>query len=230
VKDSPSLARTIAIGDIHGCSNALGTIIATLAPEPDDTIVVLGDFIDRGVDTRGVIDQLIKLSSQCRLISIQGNHEQMMLDAMKDRTKLRTWIQYGESTLMSYGADATLESIPIEHLAFVRSTRDYFETASHLFVHATYVPNLPMEEHSTLFLRWESFEPARLSPHYSGKKVIVGHTRQESGEVCDIGFAACIDTGCYRGGWLTAMEVVSGQIWQVNEAGRFRTRAETNSG
>lgn len=218
----PSRARTIAVGDIHGCSRALSTILAAIAPEPDDTIVVLGDFIDRGVDTRGVIDQLIKLSSQCRLISLQGNHEQMMLDAMEDRTKLRTWLHYGEATLMSYGVEATLESISNEHIAFVRSTCDYFETASHIFVHATYVPNLPMEEHSTLFLRWESFEPARLTPHCSGKKVIVGHTRQESGEVCDIGFASCIDTGCYRGGWLTAMEVVTGRIWQANLMGQLR--------
>lgn len=214
-------SRTIAIGDIHGCSRAVDTILAAIGPKDDDTIVVLGDFIDRGIDTKGVIERLVELSTQSHLIVIQGNHEQMLLDAIEDRSKLRRWLQYGESTLMSYGAE-TLESLPEEHIDFIRSTRDYFETPTHIFLHATYVPNLPIDDHSPLFLRWESFEPTRLSPHYSGKKVIVGHTRQEMGEILDLGFAACIDTGCYKGGWLTALDVTSGQIWQANHEGELR--------
>jgi len=214
-------SRTIAIGDIHGCSRAVDTILAAIGPKDDDTIVVLGDFIDRGIDTKGVIERLVELSTQSHLIVIQGNHEQMLLDAIEDRSMLRQWLHYGESTLMSYAAE-TLESLPDDHIDFIRSTRDYFETATHIFLHATYLPNLPIEEHSSLFLRWESFEPALLAPHCSGKKVIVGHTRQKSGEILDLGFAACIDTGCYKGGWLTALDVASGQIWQANHEGELR--------
>ena len=72
----PSPPRTIAIGDIHGCSVALDTIRAAIVPEPEDTIVIMGDFIDRGIDTKGVIERLIELSSGCRLITIQRENRE----------------------------------------------------------------------------------------------------------------------------------------------------------
>src|SRR4051812_9682650 len=70
-------SRTIAIGDIHGCDAALAALVAAIAPQPNDTLVVLGDFVDRGPNTRGVIDQLIELSQRCRLVTLLGNHEEM---------------------------------------------------------------------------------------------------------------------------------------------------------
>ena len=217
--------RTIAIGDIHGCSSALEAILMAIKPQPEHTIVVLGDFIDRGIDTRGVIDRLIQLSSECRLVTIRGNHEEMMLDAIEDRSKLDRWLRWGgEATMMSYGEEESLDLIPEEHVAFIRATRDYFEISSHIFVHASYIPNLPMEEHPSSVLRWEPLDPTRLSRHYSGKKVIVGHTVQKSGEVLDVGYLVCVDTGCYCGGWLTALDVDSGECWQANELGVLRER------
>ncbi len=71
--------RTIAIGDIHGCSIALASLVRLIDPRPDDVIVTLGDYIDRGIDSKGVIDQLIELQRRCRLIPNLGNHEQMMI-------------------------------------------------------------------------------------------------------------------------------------------------------
>lgn len=223
LKEQNLRGRTIAIGDIHGCSNALARILLAIEPKRHDTIVILGDFIDRGTDTNGVIKQLITLHSQCRLIAIQGNHEQMMLDALSDRTKLERWLRYGKSTLDSYGQNSSLDSLPSKHIEFVVSTFDYFESRGHLFVHATYLPEVSVEELSPLFLRWESFNPDCLMPHCSGNTVIAGHTRQESGEILDLGFAVCIDTGCCHNGWLTALDVDNGQIWQTNERGELRT-------
>ena len=215
--------RTIAIGDIHGCSTALASILAAIKPRPDDTVVVLGDFVDNGIDTKGVTDRLIQLSSDCQLATIRGNHEEMMLDAVEVQSQIDRWLRWGgEATLMSYGQDESLDLIPNEHVDFIRATRDYHETDTHIFVHASFIPNLPLNEHPSSVLRWEPLDPTRLSHHYSRRKVIVGHTAQESGEILDLGYLACIDTNCCRGGWLTALHVDSGQCWQTNELGMLR--------
>ena len=68
--------RTIAIGDIHGCSAAFAAILAAIDIQPDDTLITLGDYVDRGIDSKGVLDQLIELESRCHLIPLMGNHEE----------------------------------------------------------------------------------------------------------------------------------------------------------
>lgn len=98
------MPRTIAFGDIHGWSIALGQLLNAIRPTADDTIVTLGDYIDRGFDSRGVIDLLIELQQRCQLIPILGNHEEMMLAAREDRAKLVEWNEFGGiATLDSYG-------------------------------------------------------------------------------------------------------------------------------
>src|ERR671921_455665 len=72
--------RTIAVGDIHGCSSALDAI----RPRNDDVVVTLGDYINRGPDSRGVIDRLIDLGRRCRLVPLLGNHDQMLFEALAD--------------------------------------------------------------------------------------------------------------------------------------------------
>ena len=72
--------RTIAIGDIHGCSAALDALLEAIRPRPEDCIVTLGDYINRGPDSRGVIERLIELKDRCRLVPLLGNHDQMLLD------------------------------------------------------------------------------------------------------------------------------------------------------
>jgi serine/threonine protein phosphatase 1 len=96
--------RTIAIGDIHGCLDALAALIDAIGPGPEDTLITLGDHIDRGPDSRGVLDRLIALSRHCRLVPLQGNHEELLLDALRDITTLRRWLTLGGvETLRSYG-------------------------------------------------------------------------------------------------------------------------------
>ena len=75
--------RTIAIGDIHGCADALYALLEVVDPGRDDLVVTLGDYVDRGPNTRGVINQLIELSRRCEYIALIGNHEAMMLDAIR---------------------------------------------------------------------------------------------------------------------------------------------------
>jgi serine/threonine protein phosphatase 1 len=197
--------RLFAIGDVHGCSTALRTLIEAIDPQPEDTIVTLGDYIDWGPDSRGVIDLLIYVSRRCDLVPLLGNHEEMLLAALDSRSELRYWLEFGgEETLNSYDYDGGKEMIPEDHVRFIRGCRDHHETPTHIFVHANYDHGLPMDRISGTKLRWEHIDIHDQRPHYSGKTVVVGHTPQVSGEVLDLGFLVCIDTDCSRGGWLTA--------------------------
>ncbi len=220
--------RTIAIGDVHGCAPALKALLNRIRPRPDDTIVTLGDYINRGPDSRGVLDRLIALEQECRLVPILGNHDQVLLSALEGEPQAFGDLidMGGKATLASYGAtqltESDLKRIPEAHRAFLRRCRDYYETPTHLFVHAQYNPNLPIDEQFGDTLRWYSLRDRRPGPHASGKRAIVGHTSQKSGEILDLGHIVCIDTFCYGGGWLTALDVETGEIWQVDRLGRLR--------
>jgi len=168
--------RTVAIGDIHGCPDALAALIEVVAPGQDDTLVMLGDYIDRGPNSRGVLELLIPLGGRCKLIPLLGNHEEALLDAVRDTSSLRRWLMLGGAdTLRSYGWSpggprrAVADWIPKAHWEFLAGCRGYYETASHLFVHAGYVPDLTLAEQPGLALRWRVTDAATAVPHCSGK-------------------------------------------------------------
>jgi serine/threonine protein phosphatase 1 len=229
--------RTIAIGDVHGCAVALDSLLRAIAPRPDDVIVTLGDYVNRGPDSRGVLDRLITLERECRLIPILGNHDEMLrglleLARLGHSPSLNSWLEMGgDSTLMSYGArrgsivPGDLARIPAEHFEFLLRCRDYHETASHLFVHAQYDPSLALDEQPPEILRWESLRNITPGPHVSGKRAVFGHTSQKGGEVLNLGHLVCIDTYCYGGGWLTALDVDTDEYWQVDRLGQPRESA-----
>src|SRR4051794_740525 len=217
-----SPARTIAIGDVHGCSAALAVILAAIDPRPDDTVVTLGDYVNRGPDSRGVIETLLRLRSICRLVPLLGNHEEVLLEARRGIEPEYFLAMGGIPTLASYGPGAHVGDIPEDHIAFLESCPTYFETDIHIFTHANYDPVLPMAEQSRETLLWESLRHTIPGPHHSGKTVITGHTSQKDGAILDLGYLKCIDTYCYGGGWLTALDVSSGQIWQANRLGQLR--------
>ncbi len=216
--------RILAIGDIHGCSTAHRALIEAIDPRADDLIVPLGDFIDCGPDSRGVIEQLIALSSRCRVVPLLGNHEEMLLSALESQSERRYWLNLGGwETLRSYTAHGSdLSAIPAEHVAYIRRCRNYFETDTHIFIHANYEPELPLDRHEGGKLRWEHLDVPCLRPHFSGKTVVVGHTPQPDGEVLDLGFLVAIDTDCCRGGWLTAFDVRTGEIIQADQSSKVR--------
>lgn len=212
--------RLFAIGDIHGCSTALRTLIDTIDPRPEDTVVTLGDYVDWGPDSRGVLELLIALSRRCHLIPLLGNHEEMLLAALDQRSELRYWQKFGgKETLNSYRHGAGTEAIPREHIRFLESCGTFHETETHIFSHANYDPGLPMDRISGTKLRWEHLDPDSLRPHCSGKTVVVGHTPQPGGKVLDLGFLLGIDTDCCRGGWLTALDVDRRVAYRANDQG-----------
>ena len=215
--------RLIAIGDIHGCSVALRALIEAIDPGPKDVVVTLGDYVDRGPDSRGVIDELIKLGKRTQLVSLLGNHEEMMLNVIRAGEPHHNWIRFGGvDTLESYGFDGGLDFLPPEHEQFFDSLGDYFATEDYFFVHAAYDARVPLEEQTTEMLRWYHLTTGMPMSHFSGKTAVVGHTANRDGEVFDAGHLLCIDTYCYGGGWLTAVDLKTRTYWQASEEGVIR--------
>jgi len=216
--------RTLAIGDIHGCNAALLTLLNRVRPAAGDKIIFVGDYIDRGPTSRQVIETLLELRKACSPIFLRGNHEVMILDAREDSLKENLWQSYGGlETLFSYGANYRQDwasMIPVSHWEFFETTAKYHETDTHIFVHACLDPDLDMKAQPDWLLYWEFFEGLR--PHYSGKRIICGHTPQHSGEIKNAGFAVCIDTRPAAGGWLSCLDVSAGKFWQAKENGETR--------
>ncbi len=212
--------RTITIGDIHGCSKALDRLIGEIKPREYDRLIFLGDYVDRGPDSKGVIERLLDLRKRCNTICLLGNHE-IIFRSVVAGFPVESWLAIGGlQTLASYGG--ALKNVPLDHIEFLCGLRPYFETDQALFIHANYDPNLPLSEQSEQKLFWEHLGASIPGPHYSGKHVYLGHTPRTCGEVGHFGHLTCVDTFCVGGGWLTAIEVESGEIWQVSQKGRLR--------
>ncbi len=215
------MKRILAIGDIHGCLTALRTMDAEVGFREDDVIVTLGDYVDRGPDSKGVIDFLLELRERCQLTTLRGNHEIMMMEARQSRDNLVGWLSVGgNETMRSYGA-TRLHEVPDRHWEFIEATLPSVETETHFMVHANADSNTPLDAQTDDALYWEPFkDPAA---HFSGKVMVCGHTSQKSGVPKSVGHAICIDTLAYGGGWLTCLELKSGHYWQTNEQGHSRT-------
>jgi serine/threonine protein phosphatase 1 len=217
-------ARVIAIGDVHGCAPALRAVVDDIKPQPDDTLISLGDCIDRGPDSCDVIEHLLALGEQCRLVPILGNHEEMMLNHVDGRPQPDNWLLCGgEATQNSYKSRGHHE-VPTAHLEFIRTWADFYETDSHFFVHAAYHPKQRFGAQRWQMWRWHSLREMVPGPHASGKTAVVGHTSLKDGEILDLGYLICIDTYCWGGGWLTALDVTSGHTWQADRDGQLRRK------
>lgn len=215
------MSRTIAIGDIHGCATALTALLDAISPDSDDTIVTLGDYVDRGSESSKVIETLLELMSQVKLVPLLGNHELMFLQALTDRKAMSFWLQHGgQQTLNSYGGKT--ENVPPQHLSFLQHCLRYWENDHHFFVHANYLANQSLESTPDQFLFWEHMKSSFPIPHWNGKKGWVGHTPQESGDILDLGHVALIDTHCYADRFLSAVDVDTGDFWQVHSDGSLR--------
>ncbi len=214
--------RIIAIGDIHGCDAALRALLDVIKPDATDTLVTLGDYVDRGPNSAEVIHILTDLISTCRLVPLLGNHEIMMINAMTNRREFEFWVfNGGKSTLQSYGGD--LNNVPQHHRTFLNHCQKFYETDGHIFVHAAYDPGLSMAQQPDDLLFWQHVGDGFIpDPHISGKQVICGHTPQLDGEIADLGHIRLIDTFCYGDKWLTAINVETGEVLQSSSDGVIR--------
>ena len=213
--------RRFVIGDIHGCGKALRTVLEAISPSHDDELIFLGDYIDRGPESRDVINQLVELRSHCRLVPLRGNHEIMLMGVTLAGLDPKGWLANGgQATLASYGG--SLSKIPSAHIEFFSMLRPYYETERQFFVHAGYVPELPLAKQDDAATYWNHLRMPPPPPHCSGKRAFVGHTPQPDGNVIDHGHLVCVDTFCFGGGYLTAMEIESGAIVQADRQGHLR--------
>lgn len=188
----------IAIGDIHGCADSLDALLDRLDVQDDDHLVFVGDYIDRGPDSKGVIDRLMELQEDVECTFLRGNHEALMLGYL-DAGAFNLWrVNGGIQTLQSYMKNGRSEpDIPDEHADFVRDTKMYYETDDYLFVHAGLKPDLSvkenLEEYDEEVFLWERGH-LNAADYAWEKTVVCGHTPQA--QPIDKENLILIDTGC----------------------------------
>ena len=219
----PAGTRVYAIGDIHGCLDALATLADSIRRDcegwdGETRLVFVGDYIDRGPDSAGVIDWLIRKPLGGRYHFLMGNHEEAMLEVIDgDAESLQGWLRFGGAqTLESYGIDRgevyrlgielpqrIREVVPQSHIHFLRALEDQVRIGDYLFVHAGIRPGTPLHEQEQFDLRWirEGFLDDDDSDH--GVMVVHGHTITKEPDVRPNRIG--IDTGCYSSGRLTAL-------------------------
>jgi serine/threonine protein phosphatase 1 len=217
------MSRTIAIGDMHGCATALKRLLTEIQPTNEDTIIGIGDYVDRGMESAETLEILIDLVTKCRFIPLIGNHEIMMYKALQNgKSDFNFWYQHGgNATLASYGGD--IKNIPPHHITFLSHCIRFYETDTHFFIHANYDASLPLEEQPDEIAFWQHVKEFPPGLHISGKTAVVGHTPQTEGDILNLGHLKVIDTYCYGDQWLTALDVTTGNFWQASTPGELRT-------
>jgi serine/threonine protein phosphatase 1 len=217
-----------AVGDIHGRLDLLNQLLDQIASDvaasrdAAATLAFLGDYVDRGPDSRSVVETLKQLKDNGgeRVVTLKGNHEEALLGFLADPSAGAAWVEHGgRETLLSYGVslphrpspeeweevrEQFASALPQDHLRFFQSL-DLFQTrGDYVFVHAGVKPGVPLadqEEHDLLWIRDEFLQSGRL-----GEKVVVhGHTPVERPAVTNVRIG--IDTGAYATGVLTALKL-----------------------
>lgn len=222
----PVAKSTYLIGDIHGCLAELDVLLAKLPA--DARLIFLGDYIDRGPDSKGVIERL--MAEKHRGIFLRGNHEQMLLDYFEkpEDPNAQIWLRGvngGWHTLHSYGLepDAVYEDLPQSHRTFLEALPLYYEGEDFIAVHAGVNVDIPRLEDQAaddlLYIRnrWLASEA-----EWRGKHVVFGHTparyvfgRERQHEPITGKKSTGIDTGCVYGGSLTALNPATKELIQV---------------
>lgn len=239
------MGRLIAIGDIHGCHQTLRKLMdEKLAPSKNDTLVFLGDYMDRGPDSKSVIDYLIQLENDgYNTIFLRGNHEQTLMDAIDaektikkgwfttpKNTIFQSWYEKfgGRETFQSYGI-TEVKQYPQDHEQWCRNLKLYHETAGYYFVHAGFnfdEEDILADTDAMLWLREFDYDAQKAN----GKKVVHGHVPvtvdfvKECLSKPELGFVP-LDTGCvYRErvgmGYLSAFDFTNQVLYSVKNIDR----------
>jgi len=202
---SDTKGKIFAVGDIHGELWKLQELFNRLSITKNDKVIFLGDYIDRGERSRGVIDFIIDLKAKYNVVCLKGNHEQFALDAIKgeDIPMFASWMRNGgHPTLKNYNFEVSeMDGV---HGDFLRGLELIHETENHIFVHGYLSHDKDIKNQVEELCLWARYDD--IKPHKSGKIVVCGHTIQRV--AVDGGFKICIDTGSFKQyGFVTAMEI-----------------------
>ena len=236
----PDGSRYYVIGDIHGRLDLYEALIAAIeaddaARAPADThVILLGDLVDRGPDSAGVIARTRKWQNQRGVRVLAGNHEEMFLDAFKKPDILRHFLKHGgRETIMSYGLskkqfnamaiDELFEYLPQlvskKERKYIASFEEMIVAGDYVFVHAGINPQRTLEQQSRADMLWIR---DRFLNHQGPLEKVVVHGHTIFDEVMDCGNRIGIDTGAFRSGVLTAL-VLEGEdkrILQTRDKGK----------
>src|SRR5688572_20764852 len=207
-----------AIGDVHGCADELDELLAILPLTDDSTVVMLGDYIDRGPYSRRALDILMEAQKKHRIVTLSGNHEEMLrefLDGSNPQRVARFILNGGSSTLADFADEHGEWVIPKSHVTFLENLKLWWETDDHFFVHAG-VPDVALKELDPVRDRDELLWIRRAfigNPRKWEKRIVHGHTPVNAVEVSATRIN--VDTACAYGGFLTAIELPSHRIYSV---------------
>ncbi|MGZ3650044.1 MAG: metallophosphoesterase [Bdellovibrionota bacterium] len=216
-----SLLNFFVIGDVHGCAEELKALIHKLPLDQNSTLLFLGDYVDRGPDSKAVIDTVLDLSEVYRVIALKGNHEWLMEQYLANPNNPvasgNFILNGGSATLASYSADGATYTIPSSHRNFLKGLKLFHATESHFYVHAGIPPNYDFDSttidektaHQFLWIRNVFLESKVKWP----KIVVHGHTPMEAAEI--LPNRINLDTGCVFGRRLSAMNMATGELISV---------------
>ena len=229
----PSGERIYAIGDIHGRLDLLNVVADAIEADDlargaaDTTIVLLGDLVDRGPDSAGVIEMVRQWSRRRKVRIISGNHEEIFLHSFHKLGTFRSFLKFGgRETILSYGVDREaflaaslekaqqlmIEAVPREDRDFILGFEKLIAFGDYLFVHAGIDPDTPLEKQTGQDCRWIR-EPFLSHDGWLGKIVVHGHTVTEEADVRNNRIG--IDTGAFMSGRLTALGLEGTQRWLI---------------
>ena len=211
------MERTFAVGDIHGCLDKLISLMGVIDIDPEkDTLLFIGDYIDRGTQSKEVVDYLIDLARrQSRVVFLKGNHELMLQLYLSGVDRFHFLANGGQATLDSYLKDRShpgASLIPTAHLDFFDNLRLYYETDQYIFVHAGLKANIPLKKQNEWDMLWIRDEFI-CSDFDFGKRVIFGHTPFREPLILDNKIG--IDTGAVYGNKLTCVELPAVKLYSV---------------
>jgi serine/threonine protein phosphatase 1 len=197
------MGLTYVIPDIHGRYDLLDAGLAGIAARAGGTpgsIVMLGDYVDKGPHSKEVIDRLLSgVPGDWRLIALKGNHDAMMLEALRDPAKMPTWIaKGGDTALTSYGGDAA--AVPPSHITWLDELRLMHVDNHRVYVHAGVDPEIPLDEQSEATLLWKRY-PKGFPDGFGGLHVVHGHDNFPEGPLLYEG-RSNLDTLAWRTGRL----------------------------
>jgi len=227
---------SFVIGDIHGCSEELRHLVDALPFRPGDEVVFLGDYIDRGPDSSGVVSFLIELKvslSENKLVFLKGNHEDMLLSYLElsGHHGKMFLLNGGRATVQSYGVSADNPSpnrlqtaMPPAHLEFYQSLESYYLTEPYLCVHAGIHPLKSLQEQTDEELLWIR-DPFLHRSHNLPYTILFGHTPQHA-VLYHLPYKIGLDTGLVYGNMLTCLDTDEKILYQI---GRGKKRVSKTS-